>query len=211
MLSRSRFQPVFLGASLVAALCACSHQDAGAPAAPSPAASAAATASRASAGDPATSSAAVRGPSVAVATLQPKPGAAVGGTVTFTEANGMVQIQAKVTDVAAGTHGFHIHEKGDLSAADFSSAGPHFNPTKHKHEGTTGENRHAGDLGNVEADTSGNSKGDVTVEGLTIGSGAATDIVGRSIVVHEKADDMKTDPSGNSGARIAAGVIEAKK
>jgi Cu-Zn family superoxide dismutase len=134
------------------------------------------------------------------------------GTVTFTQVgDNKVKAAYDLKGLAPGKHGFHIHEKGDLSAADFSSAGPHFNPTKHKHEGTTGENRHAGDLGNVEADTSGNSKGDVTVEGLTIGSGAATDIVGRSIVVHEKADDMKTDPSGNSGARISAGVIEAKK
>ncbi|MEA2711088.1 MAG: superoxide dismutase, Cu-Zn family [Phycisphaerales bacterium] len=134
------------------------------------------------------------------------------GTVTFTQVgDNKVKAAYDIKGLAPGKHGFHIHDKGDLSAADFSSAGPHFNPTKHKHDGTTGDERHAGDLGNVDADTSGNAKGNVTVEGLTIGSGAATDIVGRSIVVHEKADDMKTDPSGNSGARIAAGVIESKK
>jgi Cu-Zn family superoxide dismutase len=147
----------------------------------------------------------------AAASTQPSWGKPTG-TVTFTQAgDNKVKAAYDLTGLAPGKHGFHIHEKGDLSAADFSSAGPHFNPTKHKHDGTTGDERHAGDLGNVEADKSGNAKGDVTVEGLTIGNSAASDIVGRSIVVHQKEDDMKTDPSGNSGARIAAGVIEQKK
>jgi Cu-Zn family superoxide dismutase len=134
------------------------------------------------------------------------------GTVTFTQvSDNKVKAAYDIVGLTPGKHGFHIHEKGDLSAADFSSAGPHFNPTKHKHDGTTGDERHAGDLGNVEADKSGKARGDVTVDGLSIGGGAATDITGRSIVVHQKEDDMKTDPSGNSGARIAAGVIEPKK
>jgi Cu-Zn family superoxide dismutase len=145
------------------------------------------------------------------ASTQPKWGKPTG-TVTFTQAgDDKVKVAYDLKGLTPGTHGFHIHEKGDLSAADFSSAGPHFNPTKHKHAGPETKERHAGDLGNVEADTSGNAKGTVTAEGLSIGSGAANDIIGRSIVVHEKADDLKSDPSGNSGARVAAGVIEAKK
>ena len=155
----------------------------------------------------------------AVATLKTAPAASTQpawgkptGTVTFTPAgDDKVKVAYDLKGLTPGTHGFHIHEKGDLSAADFSSAGPHFNPTKHKHSGPNAKERHAGDLGNVEADTSGNAKGNVTAEGLSIGTGAANDIVGRSIVVHEKADDLKSDPSGNSGARVAAGVIEAKK
>jgi len=145
------------------------------------------------------------------ASTQPKWGKPTG-TVTFTQAgDDKVKVAYDLKGLTPGTHGFHIHEKGDLSAADFSSAGPHFNPTKHKHAGPKSSERHAGDLGNIEADTSGNAKGTVTAEGLSIGSGAANDIIGRSIVVHEKADDLKSDPSGNSGARVAAGVIEAKK
>ena len=147
----------------------------------------------------------------AAASTQPKWGKPTG-TVTFTPAgDDKVKVAYDLKGLTPGTHGFHIHEKGDLSAADFSSAGPHFNPTKHKHAGPDSKDRHAGDLGNIEADTSGNAKGTVTAEGLSIGGGAANDIIGRSIVVHEKADDLKSDPSGNSGARVAAGVIEAKK
>ena len=134
------------------------------------------------------------------------------GTVTFTSAGeGKVKVAYDLTGLSPGKHGFHIHEKGDLSAPDFSSAGPHFNPGKHKHAGPDGAERHAGDLGNVEADTSGNAKGSATVTGISIGTGAADDIVGKSVIVHEKVDDLKTDPSGASGARIGAGVIEVKK
>ena len=134
------------------------------------------------------------------------------GTVTFTTAGeGKVKVAYDLTGLSPGKHGFHIHQKGDLSAPDFSSAGPHFNPGGHKHAGPKEESRHAGDLGNIEADTSGNAKGSETVSGLSIGTGAADDIVGKSVVVHEKADDLKSDPSGNSGARIGAGVIEVKK
>ena len=159
------------------------------------------------------------GKTTAVANLKTAPAASTQpswgkptGTVTFTQAgDDKVKVAYDLKGLTPGTHGFHIHEKGDLSAADFSSAGPHFNPTKHKHAGPKSNERHAGDLGNVEADTSGNAKGTVTAEGVSIGTGAANDIIGRSIVVHEKADDLKSDPSGNSGARVAAGVIEAKK
>ena len=159
------------------------------------------------------------GKQTAVANLKTAPAASTQpawgkptGTVTFTSAGeNKVKVEYDLKGLTPGTHGFHIHEKGDLSAADFSSAGPHFNPTKHKHAGPKSNERHAGDLGNVEADTSGNAKGTVTAEGVSIGTGAANDIIGRSIVVHEKADDLKSDPSGNSGARVGAGVIEAKK
>lgn len=134
------------------------------------------------------------------------------GTVTFTQAGAnQVKVAYDLKGLPPGKHGFHIHDKADLSAPDYASAGPHFNPTTQKHAGPETPHRHAGDLGNIEADTSGNAKGSVTVDGLSIGTGAANDIVNRSVVVHEKADDLKTDPSGNSGARVGAGVIELKK
>jgi Cu-Zn family superoxide dismutase len=103
-------------------------------------------------------------------------------------------------------HGFHIHEKGDLSSPDLKSAGPHFNPGMKKHGGPDGEERHGGDLGNITADAQGNVKTEIMAHGVTL-DGEKDGIIGRSVLVHEKADDMKTDPAGDSGARIAGGVI----
>ena len=103
-------------------------------------------------------------------------------------------------------HGFHIHEKGDLSAPDLSSAGAHYNPGGGKHGGLKGDQRHAGDLGNIRSDAQGNAKTEFTAPGVSIDG--ANSIVGRSVIVHAKADDLKTDPSGESGDRIAGGVIE---
>ena len=149
-------------------------------------------------------------PSKAAAT-QPSWGKA-SGTVTFTPAGeGKVKVAYDLKGMTPGKHGFHIHEKGDLTAPDLSSAGPHFNPTKDKHAGPEADHRHAGDLGNVEADASGNAKSSVTVTGISIATGAPDDVIGKSVILHEKADDLKSDPSGNSGGRIAGGVIEPKK
>jgi Cu-Zn family superoxide dismutase len=145
------------------------------------------------------------------AATQPSWGKA-SGTVTFTPAGeGKVKVAYDLSGLTPGKHGFHIHEKGDLSAPDLSSAGPHFNPSKHKHAGPEAGERHAGDLGNVEADASGNAKSSLTVSGISIGTGAADDIIGKSVILHEKADDLKSDPAGNAGGRIAGGVIELKK
>jgi Cu-Zn family superoxide dismutase len=107
-----------------------------------------------------------------------------------------------------GKHGIHVHEKGDCSAPDAASAGAHFNPTNQHHGGPMTAEHHAGDFGNIEADASG--KAHVDWKGKMSLSGADS-IIGRSLVVHEKEDDLKTDPSGNSGARQACGVIEAAK
>ena len=119
-----------------------------------------------------------------------------------------VQVSAKIENLTPGQHGFHIHEKGDCSTADAASAGGHFNPTHQHHGGPNTTERHAGDLGNIDADASGKAhldwKGKLKLSG-------DDSIIGKSVVVHEKADDLKTDPAGNSGARIACGVIEAAK
>jgi len=104
------------------------------------------------------------------------------------------------------THGFHIHEKGDLSAPDLTTAGAHFNPGGGKHGGLKSDDRHAGDLGNIQSDAQGNAKMEITAHGVSIDG--ENSIVGRSVLVHAQADDLKTDPSGESGARIAGGVIE---
>lgn len=147
----------------------------------------------------------------ATATLEPSqaPGMDdVKGTVHFMSTGTGVKIHATVTGLTPnGKHGFHIHEKGDLSAPDLASAGGHFNPGGQKHGGPEGADRHGGDLGNLTADASGNATYDATVEGLTIDD-ATTGVLGKSVVVHEKADDLTTDPSGSSGARVAGGVIK---
>ena len=133
----------------------------------------------------------------------------VRGIVHFTAAPaGGVKVHAQISGLEPNSkHGFHIHEKADLSAPDLASAAGHFNPTMHKHGGPEGKERHGGDLGNLEADADGKANYEATIPGLTIDD-AKTGVVGHSVIVHEKADDLKTDPSGNSGARIAGGVIK---
>jgi Cu-Zn family superoxide dismutase len=142
----------------------------------------------------------------AAAQLESKSGSQVTGTVTFTKVGDEVQVVADIQGLKPGKHGFHIHEKGDCSAPDAASAGAHFNPTHQHHGGPMTPEHHSGDLGNIQADASGKAhldwKGKLSLAGQD-------SIIGKSVVVHEKEDDLKTDPSGNSGARIACGAIMA--
>src|SRR5262249_45143197 len=94
-------------------------------------------------------------PLKAIAVLHPTAGSKVSGTVTFTEEADGVQVQAEITGLTPGDHGFHVHEFGDCSAGDASSAGAHFNPTHKPHAGPATPERHTGDMGNVKADASG--------------------------------------------------------
>lgn len=143
----------------------------------------------------------------AMAELAPTQGNSVKGTVTFTQKGDLVLVEANITGLPPdSTHGFHIHETGDCSAPDASSAGGHFNPTASPHGGPAGEVRHGGDLGNLKADASGNTRNSVRVNGITI-DGGPDRIMGRAVVVHSGADDLKSQPAGNSGARAACGVI----
>jgi Cu-Zn family superoxide dismutase len=148
-------------------------------------------------------------PSKAVAVLQPSQDSKVKGTITFTKAGDGLRVEGEITGLTPGKHGFHIHEFGDLTSPDGSSAGGHFNPTGHPHGAPGAEPHHAGDLGNIEADQSGTAKVNVTAKGLAL-DGAGS-ILGRGVVVHAKADDLKTQPSGDAGGRIAVGVIGAAK
>lgn len=138
--------------------------------------------------------------------LHPTQGNKAEGIVTFTKVEGGVKIVAVVNNLTPGAHGFHIHEFGDCSAPDGSSAGGHFNPGKTQHGGPEALERHAGDLGNLVA----NSEGVAEYERIdkVIQLDGPDTIVGRSIVVHANADDFKTQPTGNAGGRIACGVIE---
>lgn len=145
----------------------------------------------------------------AEAGLAPTKGNAASGMVSFRQEGANVVVDARVSGLTPGAHGFHIHDKGDCSAADGTSAGGHFNPTAKPHGHPEHADHHAGDLPQLVADAAGNAALTATLPGLTIGSGAAN-IVGRGLIVHAAADDFKTQPTGNSGARVACGVIAAR-
>jgi Cu-Zn family superoxide dismutase len=149
-------------------------------------------------------------PLKAIAVLRPTDGNKVNGTVTFTEDADGVRVHAEITGLTPGNHGFHIHEFGDCSAADASSAGGHFNPTSQPHAGPDADARHVGDMGNIEADASGVGKLDYLDHHMSLANDERS-IIGRSVVVHAKADDLKTPPAGDSGARVACGVIGRAK
>ena len=140
-------------------------------------------------------------------TLAPTAGNTVAGTVTFTQKGDKVAVDARISGLTPGGHGFHIHEKGDCSAPDGMSAGGHFNPGGKPHGAPDSPDHHAGDMPMLQADASGNATLTADLSGASIGSGAG-DIVGKSVIVHKDADDYKTQPTGNSGARVACGVIK---
>jgi len=144
----------------------------------------------------------------ASATLAATAGSKATGTVAFTPNGDRVRVLAKVTGLAPGAHGFHIHENGDCSAPDGMSAGGHFNPTGKAHGNPAAGEHHGGDMPMLEADASGNATLDVTLDTVTLGTDANS-VVGRAVIVHKDADDFKTQPTGNSGARVACGVIAA--
>jgi Cu-Zn family superoxide dismutase len=149
-------------------------------------------------------------PLKAVAVLQPTAGNKVSGTVTFTEVADGVQVRAEITGLTSGNHGFHVHEFGDCSAADASSAGAHFNPTHKPHAGPDAPERHVGDMGNLQADASGKATLEYVDHQISLTNDERS-AIGRSVVVHAKADDLKSQPAGDSGARVACGVIGRSK
>jgi Cu-Zn family superoxide dismutase len=142
----------------------------------------------------------------ATAKLEPTRGNTASGTVTFTQRGDKVVVDARVAGLSPGGHGFHIHEKGDCSSGDGVSAGGHFNPRAKPHAMPSTTDRHAGDLPMLVADANGNAALVVELDVITVGSGE-TDIVGRGLIVHKDPDDYRTQPTGNSGARVACGVI----
>jgi Cu-Zn family superoxide dismutase len=145
----------------------------------------------------------------ATATLSPSSGQTASGTVTFTEqADGSVQVSVNLTGVPPGIHGFHVHENGDCGN-NGGAAGMHFNPASAPHGGPNAPEHHAGDFGNVEADASGNVKETKSLHGITVSAGANS-VVGRAVILHEKPDDLTTQPTGNAGSRIACGVVQLK-
>ncbi|AKU14460.1 Superoxide dismutase (Cu-Zn) [Azoarcus sp. CIB] len=151
------------------------------------------------------------GPITAEASLAPTKGNSASGMVKFTEVDGGVVIDASVTGLSPGKHGFHIHEQGDCSAPDATSAGGHFNPTGKPHGDPAKGDHHLGDMPMLVADANGDATFGTILEGLTISGKAKGNIVGRGLIVHAAPDDFTTQPTGNSGARVACGVIARLK
>lgn len=141
----------------------------------------------------------------AVAVLSPTQGNSVSGTVTFVKVQTGVKIVADVSGLTPGQHGFHVHEFGDCSAPDGASAGGHFNPSRMQHAGPDTGFRHAGDFGNLVVDASGKAHYE-RVDTMILLNGPNS-IIGHAVIIHEKADDLKTQPTGNAGGRVACGVI----
>lgn len=143
--------------------------------------------------------------------FQSAPNQSVKGMVIVHAMDGHTMLKGKVMGLKPNSeHGFHIHEVGDCSKADFSSAGGHFNPTKTSHGGQDGE-RHAGDMPNLKANEQGEAKFEVMLMDLSVDKAAANSIIGRAVVIHANPDDYTTQPAGNSGARIGCAVIGEMK
>ena len=143
-----------------------------------------------------------------VANLASASGSRVSGRLALMPMGDGVHLRGEVGGLSPGrSHGFHIHETGDCSAADAASAGGHFNPASLPH-GRAGQGaHHAGDADNLVADARGVAKVDAHIRGVSLGGGGVNDIARRAVVIHASPDDYSSQPAGNAGARVACGVI----
>ncbi len=144
-------------------------------------------------------------PRSAIAQVRPTDGNEAAGWVRFDEVAGGVRVSAEISGLTPGNHGFHIHQWGDCSAANGTSAGGHFNPSGHDHGGPDAEVRHAGDLGNIEAGADGLARYDRIDAALTFDGDAS--LIGRGLIVHAGEDDLNSQPTGAAGARVGCAVI----
>lgn len=145
----------------------------------------------------------------AIAVLHSTEGNKAEGTITFTKEGDKIAIKGEIRGLTPGKHGFHVHEFGDCSAPDATSAGGHFNPTGAPHAAHDADKRHVGDLGNIEANAEGVATIDITDDMMTMEG--AKSILGRGLIVHAKADDLTSQPSGEAGGRVACAVIGVSK
>jgi len=145
----------------------------------------------------------------AVCVIHPTKGHNAHGIVTFTKTDDGIKVVADIKGLKPGNHGFHIHEYGDCSKMDGTSAGGHFNPDNVNHAGPMDKLRHVGDMGNIIADTNGNAHLEWTDDLLSFWG--THSIIGRGLIVHEGEDDLHTQPTGAAGSRAGCGVIGIAK
>lgn len=147
----------------------------------------------------------------AIAVINAASGSTCKGVVRFTQESKGVRVVADIEGLApTSKHGFHIHDFGDCSAPDATSAGSHYDAAGTMHHGMpTDAMKHTGDMGNIEADANGKAHYEITLDGVTI-NGAQAPILGRAVIVHAKPDDFG-QPVGNAGGRIGCGVIGVMK
>jgi Cu-Zn family superoxide dismutase len=148
-------------------------------------------------------------PSSARADMEPTRGSQARGVVQFVQDGDKVKVTATFSGLTPGGHGFHIHEKGDCSAPDATSAGGHFNPAGKPHGHPHQGEHHVGDLPMLQADANGNASLTASLSGMKL-TRDSDGIIGRGVIGHAAPDDFKTQPTGNSGARVACGVITAR-
>lgn len=148
----------------------------------------------------------------AMAELAPTQGNQAKGSVTFKMVDGRVHVTGQVSGLKPNSeHGFHIHENGDCSAPDATSAGGHFNPDQKNHGSVAQDPHHGGDMANIKANAEGVAIIDAPVSSnVNIGKGDGSDIIGRGLIVHADPDDYTTQPTGNAGGRLACAVIKAQ-
>lgn len=146
----------------------------------------------------------------AIAEISAASGSNVTGTATFTQSgDGPVRMVIRVENLTPGEHAIHLHETGDCSAPDATSAGAHWNPTDDPH-GKRGENGfHAGDIDNLVAGEDGVATLEMEFDDWSIGGSDDTDILNKAVIIHADADDFESQPAGAAGGRVACGVIQA--
>ena len=141
----------------------------------------------------------------AIAVVMATAGNSVSGEITFQATDQGIRVTGRLEGLTPGEHGFHIHQYGDCSAPDGSSAGGHFNPANSAHASPTSAERHVGDLGNITADEHGIVELDMVDSQLAFSG--PNSIIGRAVVVHGGPDDFTSQPSGAAGPRVGCGVI----
>lgn len=146
----------------------------------------------------------------ATAKLVTAPGQKIKGEIQFKDTSTGIEVSANVQGLAPGAvHAIHIHENGKCDGPSFESAGNHFNPTKEPHAHLAAKQHHLGDLGNIVADKNGTAKLDLVMSRAKFSD--ETSPLNKAVVVHAKPDDLRSQPSGEAGDRIACGIITATK
>lgn len=149
-----------------------------------------------------------RPPAPAAQATLAAPDGSARGTASLSVASGGLALQVEAAGLPPGAHGIHIHTTGRCDAPDFQTAGPHWNPTSRQHGRENPQGTHQGDLPNITIGADGQGVSNVTLPDATLDG--LLDADGAALVVHAAADDDRTDPSGNSGARIACGVVSRR-